>query len=79
MQDSNFPDNFHVDVAIIVSHDVTHASHFPKGKLRDGLAGCFCPMGRGFSYDFDAPNHCVLLLVICQKIGFGRVFLSTTQ
>jgi len=73
MRHADLPNDIHVDVGIIVSHNVAHAAHFSEGKLGDGLTSCLGQVSRGFSDNFDAPNHRVLLLTVGQKIGFRRV------
>jgi len=74
MRHADLPNDIHVDVGIIVSHNVAHAAHFSEGKLGDGLTSCLGQVSRGFSDNFDAPNHRILLLTRGQKIGFSRVF-----
>ena len=70
----DLPDNLQIDVGIIMRHEVSHAAHFSKGELIDGLSRSLAQMRSGLADDFDAPDHRVLLLEIRAKGGLRRVF-----
>ena len=74
LYESDLPNDFQIDVGIIVSHNVAHAPHFSEGKLGNCLAGRLSQVSRGLSNNFEAPNHRILLLTVGQKIGFRRAF-----
>ena len=70
----DLPDNFQIDVGIIMRYKVSHAAHFSKGELIDGLSRSVAQMRSGLADDFDTPDHRVLLLEIRAKGALRRVF-----
>jgi len=64
MNRGDLPNNPRIHVAVVVGHNVAHAAHLAKGKLRQGLFGLFIQMGRRFSNDFNPPDNRILFLLI---------------
>jgi len=79
LHEADLPNDFQIDVGIVMSHNVAHAAHSSEGKLGDRLTGGFGQVSGGFSNNFDAPNYGILLLTVPQKIGFRRNLLGKTQ
>jgi len=69
----DFPNDLRIHVGVVVRYDVAHATHFAKGKLRDGTPGFFCQMSGGFPDDFDAPDDGILFLRVNVELGFRGI------
>src|SRR2546427_3343346 len=68
MHGGDLPDDLQIHVGIVMRHNVTHATHFSKGKFADSLAGRFGQMSCGLPDDFDAPDHSVLFFYVVAKV-----------
>ena len=60
-------------------HDIAHAAHFSEGEFWDGLASRRAYVCRSLTDDFNAPDDCVLFLLVCVEISFRGAFNVCTD